>query len=413
MGEQSEGMSSNISDVSNRVGKEFVQVYFNLLHDSPSNLSSVYKGESTRTFRDGPKEETLKGVHEIKKNLEQFKKNCLVKIHSVTIQPSCSNSVLVSVIGKIRNPGEQARIFSQTVLLHPQQPTGFFCLNDIFQYIDQDEISDDFSEEQAQQDVLSATEPKIVPVLEEPTPEPVPVEEPVVEPTDTKSETKVEPSVSSPTKSDRVEPEPEPVSEPPAVPSEPTPEPTAEPKQQTEEAPSKKPESRGKISYAAIAKSNTGNSKPSTPPVSSPAVVPASSPSTPPQNTQPSTPQEETDNTAARNPFAGCTMIEVKNFTSSTVKDHLVSAFSEFGEVKSVRFSSSSAATITFSTPAAAVKLGAKLNQSSEFLINQKAVSIEPARKKSPYVRKEGQIKKQNSTRGGKSRNQSREKRVY
>lgn len=62
--------------------------------------------------------------------------DCKVRISNVDSQGSFNN-ILIQVIGELSNKGGEPRKFVQTFVL-AQQPSGYFVLNDIFRYIDEE-----------------------------------------------------------------------------------------------------------------------------------------------------------------------------------------------------------------------------------------------------------------------------------
>eukprot|EP00252_Welwitschia_mirabilis_P017892 TRINITY_DN3983_c0_g1_i4.p1 TRINITY_DN3983_c0_g1~~TRINITY_DN3983_c0_g1_i4.p1 ORF type:complete len:107 (+),score=21.04 TRINITY_DN3983_c0_g1_i4:36-356(+) len=63
--------------------------------------------------------------------------DCMPLIKSVDAQESYNNGVLVLVTGFLIFKSGRTRYFSQTFFLAPQN-NGFFVLNDIFKYLDED-----------------------------------------------------------------------------------------------------------------------------------------------------------------------------------------------------------------------------------------------------------------------------------
>jgi len=101
---------------------------------------------------------------------------CKVRVLNVDSQSSYDN-IVVQVIGELSNKSQPHHKFVQTFIL-ATQPNGYFVLNDIFRYLndDEDEIIED---EPVQEEVQPVTEaaPEVQP--EEPEPEPAAVQETV------------------------------------------------------------------------------------------------------------------------------------------------------------------------------------------------------------------------------------------
>jgi len=116
-----------------RVGRQFVVVYFNTLLKNPSVLLDLYKESSTLTRREDGEIVTYKGLKEIGQAIRNTKPNCLLDVRNVVCQKSFENSLIVTVSGLVEKPGEEVkRPFTQVFVLHPQQPEGLFVLNEIY-----------------------------------------------------------------------------------------------------------------------------------------------------------------------------------------------------------------------------------------------------------------------------------------
>lgn len=73
--------------------------------------------------------------------------DCKVRISNVDSQASFEN-IVIQVIGETSNKAAEPKKFVQTFVL-AQQPTGYFVLNDIFRYINEDVEEDQVAEEEA------------------------------------------------------------------------------------------------------------------------------------------------------------------------------------------------------------------------------------------------------------------------
>jgi hypothetical protein len=90
--------------------------------------------------------------------------DCKVRVLNVDSQSSFSN-IVVQVIGEMSNKNQPHHKFVQTFVL-AEQPNGYFVLNDIFRYLNDDE--DEIIEDEAPQAEVPAEEP---PTPVEPVPE--------------------------------------------------------------------------------------------------------------------------------------------------------------------------------------------------------------------------------------------------
>ena len=107
----------------------------------------------------------LKAISEKIKSLDF--QDCKVRVLNVDSQASYSN-IVVQVIGEMSNKSEPHHKFVQTFVL-AEQPNGYFVLNDIFRYLndDEDEIVED---EEPQPEVLAEQAPTPAEGLTEPEP---------------------------------------------------------------------------------------------------------------------------------------------------------------------------------------------------------------------------------------------------
>lgn len=84
---------------------------------------------------------------------------------------SSFNNILVTVIGEISNKSEPSRKFVQSFVL-AEQPNGYYVLNDIFRYLNDDDDEEVPADEEAKQQPVQPA-PPAAPTGVEPTPQPV------------------------------------------------------------------------------------------------------------------------------------------------------------------------------------------------------------------------------------------------
>ncbi|KAL8905766.1 MAG: hypothetical protein Q9207_002435 [Kuettlingeria erythrocarpa] len=121
-----EGSSSVPKD---EVGWYFVEQYYTTLSKNPEKLH-VRRGSVVVAINERIKELDIQ--------------DCKVRVSNVDSQESFKN-IVVQVIGEMSNKAAPHRKFVQTFVL-AEQPNGYFVLNDIFRYIEDDE--EDFEPEE-------------------------------------------------------------------------------------------------------------------------------------------------------------------------------------------------------------------------------------------------------------------------
>ncbi|KAF9766730.1 hypothetical protein IL306_000829 [Fusarium sp. DS 682] len=146
------------------VGWYFVEQFYTTLSKSPEKLHLFYGKRSQFVY--GKEAEVAKvsvgrqDIQERIKNLDFH--DCKVRISNVDSQASFEN-IVIQVIGETCNNNKAPRKFVQTFVL-AQQPSGYFVLNDILRYID-DESDDESaaSEEAAEEPAAPTTEEPAAP----------------------------------------------------------------------------------------------------------------------------------------------------------------------------------------------------------------------------------------------------------
>ncbi|KAL8842637.1 MAG: hypothetical protein Q9170_000412 [Blastenia crenularia] len=150
-----EGSSSVPKD---EVGWYFVEQYYTTLSKNPEKLHLFYNKRSQ--FVSGVETEKVSvsvGQRAINERIKELDiQECKVRVSNVDSQESFKN-IVVQVIGEMSNKAAPHRKFVQTFVL-AEQPNGYFVLNDIFRYI-QDEEEDFEQEEPSTAQVAGVDEP--------------------------------------------------------------------------------------------------------------------------------------------------------------------------------------------------------------------------------------------------------------
>ncbi|XP_048318909.2 nuclear transport factor 2 isoform X1 [Ziziphus jujuba] len=125
------------------VGNTFLQQYYRVLHESPEDVHKFYSESSvlSRPDADGVMTSvtTMQGINEKIVSLDF--QNYYTQILTADAQFSYKDGVIVLVTGCITGNNKVKRKFTQSFFLAPQD-NGYFVLNDVFRYID-DETSND------------------------------------------------------------------------------------------------------------------------------------------------------------------------------------------------------------------------------------------------------------------------------
>ncbi|APA10321.1 hypothetical protein SS1G_07219 [Sclerotinia sclerotiorum 1980 UF-70] len=120
------------------VGWYFVEQYYTTLSKSPEKLHLFYGKKSQ--FVSGlegaqaPVSVGRAGIQERIRDLDF--QDCKVRVTNVDSQSSFDN-IVIQVIGETSNKSAEPKKFVQTFVL-AQQPTGYFVLNDVFRYINEE-----------------------------------------------------------------------------------------------------------------------------------------------------------------------------------------------------------------------------------------------------------------------------------
>ncbi|KAH8815971.1 hypothetical protein F5884DRAFT_204379 [Xylogone sp. PMI_703] len=120
------------------VGWYFVEQYYTTLSKSPEKLHLFYGKRSQ--FVSGAEAEVVPvsvGRSAIQERIRELDfQDCKVRVSNVDSQASFDN-IVIQVIGETSNKSAELKKFVQTFVL-AQQPTGYFVLNDIFRYINEE-----------------------------------------------------------------------------------------------------------------------------------------------------------------------------------------------------------------------------------------------------------------------------------
>lgn len=154
------------------VGWYFVEQYYTTLSKSPEKLHLFYGKRSQ--FVSGLEAEVAPvsvGRSAIQERIKDLDfQDCKVRVSNVDSQASYDN-IVIQVIGETSNKSAELKKFVQTFVL-AQQPTGYFVLNDIFRYINEEgeeEPVDNAQEESAAGPLVEDVEmPKAQNTSEEP-----------------------------------------------------------------------------------------------------------------------------------------------------------------------------------------------------------------------------------------------------
>ncbi|XP_031268183.1 nuclear transport factor 2-like isoform X2 [Pistacia vera] len=129
------------------VGNAFVEQYYSILCKSPDNVHRFYQ-ESSMLSRPDPSSAmtlvtTIKGIND--KILSMDYQNFKVQIFSADAQASYNKGLIVLVTGCLVAKDNLRRKFTQSFFLAPQDK-GYFVLNDVFRYVDENHEMEDKEE---------------------------------------------------------------------------------------------------------------------------------------------------------------------------------------------------------------------------------------------------------------------------
>ncbi|OAA78251.1 NTF2 and RRM domain protein [Akanthomyces lecanii RCEF 1005] len=165
--EQFPASADNSNLAKDEVGWYFVEQYYTTLSKSPEKLHLFYSKRSQLVC--GQEAEVANvsvGRQAIQERLKSLEfQDCKVRVSNVDSQAS-DDSIVIQVIGETSNKGAEPRKFVQTFVL-AKQPSGYFVLNDMLRYIDEeDDTEAEEAEEESAAPASEAPEPAPEPVVE-------------------------------------------------------------------------------------------------------------------------------------------------------------------------------------------------------------------------------------------------------
>ncbi|KAI1811500.1 hypothetical protein GGS20DRAFT_103825 [Poronia punctata] len=127
---------ANASIGKDEVAWYFVEQYYTTLSKNPDKLHLFYSKHSQFVYgQEGQTANVCVGRQAINGRIKDLDfQNCKVRVSNVDSQASFEN-IVIQVIGETSNKGSTPKKFVQTFVL-AQQPSGYFVLNDILRYID-------------------------------------------------------------------------------------------------------------------------------------------------------------------------------------------------------------------------------------------------------------------------------------
>ncbi|KAK4239639.1 putative ntf2 and rrm domain-containing protein [Achaetomium macrosporum] len=144
----------------NVIGWYFVEQFYQTVSTAPSRLH-LYYGKNAQ-FVYGKEAEAVNvvvGRQGIQNRIKALDfQDCKVRITNLDSQASNDN-IVIQVIGEIANKGVEPKKFVQTFVL-ARQPSGYFVLNDILRYINEDLEEETAEEPAAAEEIPAAAEPE-------------------------------------------------------------------------------------------------------------------------------------------------------------------------------------------------------------------------------------------------------------
>ncbi|XP_050376906.1 nuclear transport factor 2 [Argentina anserina] len=157
------------------VANAFVEQYYQVLHHSPELVYKFYQDSSalSRTDTNGNMA-TVKTMDAIRIKIKSLNyEDYTVEIKTADAQESFEKGVIVLVTGCLTGKDNIGRKFAQTFFLAPQE-NGYFVLNDVFRYIEDNESSQTNT---VPVNAINESSPVAATIAE---PEPTPAPEPLV-----------------------------------------------------------------------------------------------------------------------------------------------------------------------------------------------------------------------------------------
>ncbi|KAI0455378.1 hypothetical protein F5B21DRAFT_472116 [Xylaria acuta] len=153
----------------------FVEQYYTTLSKNPEKLHLFYGKRSQFVYgQEGQSANVSVGRQIIQDRIKDLDfQNCKVRVSNVDSQASYEN-IVIQVIGETSNKAGDPKKFVQTFVL-AQQPSGYFVLNDILRFIDEE--GEEEPTEQPEPEAPSAEVEAPVAAVEEEVKEAEPIEE--------------------------------------------------------------------------------------------------------------------------------------------------------------------------------------------------------------------------------------------
>ncbi|KAI1197377.1 hypothetical protein F5X97DRAFT_182287 [Nemania serpens] len=147
----------------------FVEQYYTTLSKNPEKLHLFYGKRSQFVYgQEGQSANVSVGRQTIQDRIKDLDfQNCKVRVSNVDSQASFEN-IVIQVIGETSNKAGDPKKFVQTFVL-AQQPSGYFVLNDILRFIDEEgeEEPAEPAEQEAASVEVEAPAPAAAPAAEE------------------------------------------------------------------------------------------------------------------------------------------------------------------------------------------------------------------------------------------------------
>ncbi|XVE56798.1 hypothetical protein DITRI_Ditri04bG0039800 [Diplodiscus trichospermus] len=138
-----EGSPANTQTPSAQVvGNAFVEQYYHILHRSPNLVHRFYQDSSQLSrpdiYGNMTTVTTMQAIDEkvLSLNYEDY----TAEIKTADAQESYEKGVIVLVTGCLTGKDNVRKKFTQTFFLAPQDKGGYFVLNDVFRYIEEEEL---------------------------------------------------------------------------------------------------------------------------------------------------------------------------------------------------------------------------------------------------------------------------------
>ncbi|KAF2962803.1 hypothetical protein GQX73_g10768 [Xylaria multiplex] len=145
----------------------FVEQYYTTLSKTPEKLHLFYGKRSQFVYgQEGQSANVSVGRQNIQDRIKDLDfQNCKVRVSNVDSQASYE-SIVIQVIGETSNKAGDPKKFVQTFVL-AQQPSGYFVLNDILRFIDEEGEEEPAEQVEPEAEAVEAEAPPTALVFEE------------------------------------------------------------------------------------------------------------------------------------------------------------------------------------------------------------------------------------------------------